>query len=198
MTEAEESESCVYLQPICKNFDMIAKAFADAGFGDFLKIATFPEYCFVEFKTIDRAMQFINAMNGSIRYGKKISASLTHRTNKLPNYWLHEVPIFENPISKTLVVEKPWGRKNSERDLFDLFKDKGFVRAVAIINGRGFVEFDSVSEAENAFEKSKNLFFEGTRLLIYPTEDKHLDAFQLGAQIMTQIKKGSSPSSLVQ
>jgi hypothetical protein len=152
--------------------------FHDEGFGDFTDINIRPAYGFVRFSSLARIDLFVEHFHGFVFRDQPISSSRARSA----------------ATCKTLHLSGLSPGASCERSIYLEFSPYGFIRRIASKRDFAFVEFDTVDDAEMAFnacKKKGEVTIEGSAVKISYAKNEHrVDRQNLSVRLADILPEG--------
>jgi hypothetical protein len=142
----------VFFRPIVGTQEEYARFFQEGGFGDWTDLHLRQSYGFIRFSTVARVDLFIEAFHGRTFNGSVMTAA-------------HARP--SNVGVRTIHLSGIDARATTERSIYNEFSPYGFIRRISLKGAYGFVEFDSVEDAEralNTFTRASGCMLDGCHI----------------------------------
>ena len=139
----------VLIRPPFGEPNQMIETFVRNGFDDYGHFEVYSDYCFIYFDTNSRAREFTSLFNNyQTRYGP-IEAYIYTSPPDLPREYIYR---YEPNIihSRTVAVKNYPYEILRERNIWDDFRETGFIRQIEVRGYTAYIQFDAEEDALNA------------------------------------------------
>lgn len=188
---------CV-LKPLFYSPKRIEQYVIDSRFDDFvdMEVVGASDYALFSFNSLDRARMFADEFDGRIINGYKITAYVarTQERRERPDRDSRP-PRTTRPNSSQVIRSKTIAVKNfpldrlNDRNLWDNFRESGFIRSVETRFPVGYVKFDTEEDAVRAYEDMDGRIIYNSKLTVEIVPDRVLGLPNLGVQLTAESEK---------
>jgi RNA recognition motif-containing protein len=174
----------VALSPLFDDRKNIVAFIEDNGFMDYTGFQLYEDYCFITFPEFSIAQRFVETMNGIRTNGCKLSARIVSERSQ---------PRWEEPSprprprgvrSKTVAVRNYPAVYLGDRNLWNDFRETGFIRQIEVRRPTGYIQFDSEEDAIHAVEEMDGKRLNGSRITVEMIPDRILNLPNVVVQLI--------------
>ncbi|KAH0789942.1 hypothetical protein GPJ56_006444 [Histomonas meleagridis] len=135
----------VLIRPIFDEPGRMLENFVRSGFDDYEHFDVFSNYCFIYFNSISRAKEFVSAFNNTqTRHGPVEVFIYDFPQNSQNRYEPGRMH------SKTISVKNYPYELLHDRNIWNDFRETGFIRQIEVRGYTAYVQFDTEEDAMNA------------------------------------------------
>jgi RNA recognition motif-containing protein len=164
---------CGSLSPLFDDRKNIIAFVESEGFLDYTGFQLFDDYCFITFRDFLSAQTFVDKVDGIRMNGYKLSASIVQERSR----WDEPSPRSRarGPRSKTIAVTNYPREYLGDRNLWNDFREVGFIRQIEVRRSTGYIQFDTEADAINAVEEMDGRRLSGSRITVEMIPDRILN-----------------------
>jgi hypothetical protein len=166
----------VALSPLFDDRKNIISFIENNGFTDYTGFQLYEDYVFVTFPEYAVAQQFVEKIDGVRANGYKLNARIVPERLRERGRDDHSPRPRGRPIrSKTVAVQNYPPEYLGDRNLWNDFREVGFIRQIEVRRATGYIQFDSEADAFRAVEEMDGRRLSGSRITVELIPDRILN-----------------------
>jgi RNA recognition motif-containing protein len=146
------------------------------GFLDYTGFQFYEDSCFVTFADSKTAQEFVDKIDGKRANGTTLRAEIvagraweSRRDSPSPR------PSPRGMHSRTIAVKNYPAQYLGDRNLWEDFREIGFIREIEVRRNTGYIQFDTESDAIHAVENMNGRRLSGSRITVELIPDRILN-----------------------
>lgn len=167
-------ESCCYFEPLFDDASKMDEYFASHGFSDIIHIVVYTSHAFIFLPSYDRCCNFVDYFDATVINGSNIRTYVV-RSSDIGDY-KRENPTREKTrlISKTVIVKQYPLKYLSDRNLWNDFRESGFIRDIETKPPFGYIRFDTEDDAIRAVKDMNGVSVGSAKIIVEMIPDQEL------------------------
>lgn len=182
-------EALCRIRPVFGDSAAIERLFADMGFSNYRQITIVPNGILVEFDSAATAFQFRETFDGRKIRGHTLQADVERQKESQPSdsSTTQRKRAPGEDATKTVIVKNYPPDKLTERRMYELFWQCGYIKDIEVNPDRGvaYLRFDQESDATAAVKRFHQKEVDGATLNISYVKDRALNV----PKVMIPIRK---------
>jgi hypothetical protein len=188
----------VYLSPVFDEVANMTDFFESSGFGDFAHFRIYDDFCIIDYASYDRAKAFVNEFDGVRIRSCKVSCYIVgdrgaRREDREPDD--RSRPRGRSLRSKTIVVRNYPQSYLSDRNIWNDFRDSGFIREIEVRGFNAYIQFDTENDAYHALDEMDGRRINAGRIRVEMVQDRQLN--QPNLHLPLELEMGDAAKSAI-
>ena len=173
---------CCYLEPLFDDPGRMDEYFAGHGFDDIVQIVVYTNHAFVFLPSYERCCRFVDAFDEGVVNGKRVRTYVV-RASDVGDYKKEPGAREKRLVSKTVVVRNYPAEYLSDRNLWNDFRECGFVRDVEARPPLGYIRFDTQDDAIRAVKEMDGAVLSRSKISVEMIPDREVGLPNMTAKL---------------
>jgi hypothetical protein len=172
----------VYLAPLFDEASRMTSFIENNGFVDYTRFRVYDTFCYIDFPSLDRALSFVETFDGMRTNSCKLVCYITQgragdRVDRRRDDASSSRPARTSRSlhSKTILIKNYPAEYLGDRNLWNDFRECGFIRQVDVRGSAGYIQFDTEPDALNAVDEMNGKRLNGNRIQVELIPDRILN-----------------------